>query len=193
MSEEFEVKGPHHEVLEGGEEQEHGSHHRFNSRLAVMTAIMASIGALLSYEASLSLGEAIILKNEAAIKKTEAADQWNFYQAKSNKQNLAELAAKLSSGQDREASNNEVARYAAEKTEIQVQAEKLEELSRQADALSEDFLHAHHKWATGTTALQIAISLAAIALLTRRNWLQYLSLACAAAGTAIGVLAWFGL
>ncbi len=54
---------------------------------------MAAIGALLSYEASLSLGEAIVYKNEAAINKTEAWDQWNFYQSKSNKENLAELGA----------------------------------------------------------------------------------------------------
>lgn len=46
-----------------------------NGRHAVMTAIMATIGALLSYEASVSLGEAIIFKNEASIKKMEASDQ----------------------------------------------------------------------------------------------------------------------
>ena len=86
MGEEFEVKGPHEEVLEG---EEGGK--SFNNRIAVMTAIMATIGALISYEASVTLGEAILSKNEAAIKKTEAADQWNFYQAKSNKQNLAEV------------------------------------------------------------------------------------------------------
>ena len=92
MSEEFEVKGPHEEVLEGGEEALGDK--KFNNRIAVMTAIMATLGALISYEASVTLGEAILSKNEAAIKKTEAADQWNFYQAKSNKQNLAELATK---------------------------------------------------------------------------------------------------
>ncbi len=39
--------------------------------------------------------DALLFKNEAAIRKTEASDQWNFYQAKSNKQNLAELGATL--------------------------------------------------------------------------------------------------
>ena len=78
MGEEFEVKGPHEEVLEGGE-----GGHGFNNRIAVMTAIMATLGALLSYEASFTLSEAIMFKNEAAIKKTEAANQWNYYQAKS--------------------------------------------------------------------------------------------------------------
>lgn len=81
MIEEFEVKGPHEEALEG-EKASQG----FNNRLAVLTAIMATLGALLSYEASLTLGEAIILKNEASIKKTESSNQWNYYQAKSKKQ-----------------------------------------------------------------------------------------------------------
>jgi len=187
MSEEFEVKGPHEEVLEA-EEGSKG----FNGRLAVMTAIMAAIGALLSYEASLTLGEAIIFKNEAAIKKTEASDQWNFYQAKSNKQNLAELTAKLTTGKDREDSKNSASRYATEKIEIQKKAEELEKLSREADTRSENYMHDHHRWATGTTALQIAISLAAIALLTRRKWLQYASLISAAIGAMFGLFAWFG-
>src|SRR5664279_1484386 len=124
MSEEFEVKGLHEEVLEGGEE---GS--SFNNRLAVMTAIMATIGALLSYEASVTLGEAIIFKNEASIKKTEASDQWNYYQAKGNKQNLAELAAKLTTGKEHDDSKSEALRYNSEKSEIKKKAEDLEKLS----------------------------------------------------------------
>jgi len=193
MSEEFEVKGPHEEILEGGGEKPGHHPHGFNSRLAVMTAIMASLGALLSYQASLTLGEAIISKNEASIKNTEAADQWNFYQAKSNKQNLAELAAKLTGGQERDDSRKESARYADEKAAIQTKALELEQLAHEADLRSERYLNSHHRWATGTTALQIAISLAAIALLTRRGWLEFASLACAAVGVGFGALAWLGM
>lgn len=188
MSEEFEVKGPHEEVLEANVES-----NGFNGRLAVMTAIMATIGALLSYEASVSLGEAIIFKNEASIKKTEASDQWNYYQAKGNKQSLAELAAKITTGKDQEDSKQEVLRYNDEKKEIKKKAEEFENLSHEADEHSEQYMHHHHRWATGTTALQIAISLAAIALLTRRKWLQYASLTCAVVGVTFGVLAWFGI
>ncbi|MDI1362019.1 DUF4337 domain-containing protein [Methylotenera sp.] len=188
MSEEFEVKGPHEEVLEANEESR-----GFNGRLAVMTAVMATIGAILSYEASVTLGEAIIFKNEASIQKTNASDQWNFYQAKSNKQSLAELAAKLTSGKDQVDNKNDALRYAAEKSDIKKKAEKFEELSHKADESSEHSMHLHHRWATGTTALQIAISLAAIALLTRRRWLQYASMFCALIGLGFGICAWFGI
>jgi len=40
------------------------------------------------------------------------------------------------------------------------------------------------------TALQIAISLAAITLLTRKKWLQYASYGVAAAGSGLAALAW---
>ena len=191
MSEEFEVKGPHEEVLEGGEEALGDK--KFNNRIAVMTAIMATLGALISYEASVTLGEAILSKNEAAIKKTEAADQWNFYQAKSNKQNLAELATKLTAGKDHDDKAKDIARYATEKIEIKKKAEATEKLSREADERSEKYMHSHHRWATGVTMLQIAISLAAITILTRKNWLEYVSLSCAGIGVVFGVLAWFGI
>jgi len=188
MGEEFEVKGPHEEVLEGGEEGK-----GFNNQIAVMTAIMATLGALLSYEASFTLSEAIMMKNEAAIRKTEAANQWNYYQAKSSKQNIAELATKVTSSNEQEKKKNDVARYIAEKAEIKKKAEATEKLSLEADEHSEKFMHSHHRWATGVTMLQIAISLAAITILTRRRWLEYASLTCAGIGVVFGALAWFGM
>jgi hypothetical protein len=42
-----------------------------------------------------------LYKNNAAIKKTEASNQWNYFQAKSTKQSLAELARPGARGQGR--------------------------------------------------------------------------------------------
>ncbi len=184
MSEEFDVRGPHEEALE--EVREEGS---FGARLAVMTAIMATAGALLSYEAGLTLSEALMSKNESAIHKTEASDQWNYYQAKGNKENLAILAAKLTTGADRLANQEEAKHYAQEKTNIKQSADEFEKKSLAADKESERYMHAHHLWATSATAMQIGISLAAIALLTHRRWLQFASLACAISGLAVAVFA----
>jgi hypothetical protein len=47
-------------------------------------------------------------------------------------------------------------------------------------------MHVHHRWAQATTALQISIALAAIALLTRRKWLEWGVFGVAAVGTALG-------
>lgn len=185
---EFEVKGPHEEVLEGGHAEERGSN---NNRLALMTAIMATFGALLSYEASITLGEAIIFKNEASIKQTEASDQWNYYQSKNIKQILAELSLTLNTN-NKGKTQQDIARYITEKAEIKKKAEHIETLSHKANEQSERFMEHHHRWETGTTMLQIAISLAAIAILTRSKWLEYASLGCACIGILFGAIAFFG-
>src|SRR5208283_4283010 len=107
MSEAFEVPGPHeHEVEHQGL---HGD--PFAGRIAVMTAIFATIGALFGYMAGATQNEALLFKNEAAIRRAEASDQWNFYQAKSSKQNLAELGATLPSGEQQARYAKEVERY----------------------------------------------------------------------------------
>ena len=78
---------------------------------------------------------------------------------------------------------------AAEKTAIQHQAEALEKESATWEARSEEQMHLHHRWAQATTVLQVAIALAAIALLTRRRWLEYAMFAMGAAGLCLGALA----
>ena len=164
----FHVHGPHdHEV-------EHVAQHggdTFTSRLAVLTAILSTIGALFGYMGGHSQNAALLLKNEAAIQKTSAANQWNYYQAKSNKQNLAELSITLTSGETQEKYKQDVARYKKEKEEIKVDAEKLEAQAKSADQKSELERHVHARWALATTLLQIAIAMSAITLLTRKRWL----------------------
>lgn len=182
----FHVHGPHdHEV-------EHAAHggDDFSSRIAVMTAILATVGALFGYEGGATQNSAAMFKNDAAIKKTEASNQWNYYQAKSNKQNLAELAITLP-GADQEKYRAEVERYKKDKEEIKVEAEKLEKASKDFDKKSEESMHQHHRWAMAMTAEQIAISLAAITLLTKKKWLQYAAYGVAAVGIGLGLLAWF--
>src|SRR6266481_6127296 len=130
MSEGFHVHGPHdHEVEHQGQ---HGD--PFAGRIAVMTAIFATIGALFGYMGGATQNAALLFKNEATIRKTEASDQWNFYQAKSSKKYLAE-----------------VERYKKEKEDIKRAAEKLEKASQDAEAMSEASMHVHHRWAQATT------------------------------------------
>lgn len=50
-------------------------------------------------------------------------------------------------------------------------------------------MHQHHRWAQATTALQVAIALAAIALLTKKKWLEYGMYGVAAVGLGVGALA----
>jgi len=186
MSEgEFHVHGPHEHEVE--HQAQHGD--PFAGRIAVMTAIFATIGASFGYMGGATQNDALLFKNEAAIRKTEASDQWNFYQAKSSKQNLAELGATLTSGEQQARYQKEVDRYKKEKEEIMPEAKKLEQQSKEAEEKSEASMHVHHRWAQATTLIQIAIALAAITILTRNKGLQYVSYGVAAVSVAIGALA----
>ena len=186
----FHVHGPHdHEV-------EHVTQHggdSFTARLAVLTAVLSTVGAIFGYMGGHSQNAALLLKNEAAIQKTSASNQWNYYQAKSNKQNLAELSITLTSGDVQEKYRQEVERYKQEKAEIKDDADKLEAVAREADKKSEVEMHVHERWALATTLLQIAIALSAITLLTRKRWLLAGVFGATGLGLLAGVMGFFHL
>jgi len=192
MSEAFEVPSPHEKHIEHTTEHAHGRGDNFASRIAVMTALMATLGAMLSYQAGSTESEAAMDKNNAAIIKTEAANQWNYYQAKSSRQNLAELATHIP-GVDAAHYKDEIERYKSQKEDVRKQAEKLEATSKEWDQKSEEALHQHHRWAQAMTAIQIAISLAAITLLTRKEWLKRMSYTAGGVAVVLGALAWLHL
>ncbi|MDN4054293.1 DUF4337 domain-containing protein [Massilia sp. YIM B02763] len=182
----FHVHGPHDHAVEHA--AQHGSD-GFSNNIAVMTAVLATVGALFGYLGGATQNDAALFKNDAAIAKTTAANAWNYYQAKSSRQNLAELAATLP-GVDGAKYKADAARYEAQKADIKKEAEKYEAEAERYNAKSERALHTHHQWALATTAEQIAISLAAITLLTRRRWLLGATYAVAGIGLLLGAFAW---
>ena len=184
----FHVHGPHDHELE------HAAQHEpkgLAGQLAVVTAILATVGAMFAYMGGATQADAGLFKNDAAIKKTEASNQWNYYQSKSSKQNLSELALELAPESRKAFYADEIKRYKTEKAEIKLEAEKLEKASKDWDDQSAEKMHQHHRWAQATTALQIAIALAAIALLTKKRWLEKLVFGVSAIGMVVGGLAWF--
>ena len=186
----FHVHGPHEHELE------HAAAHEpkgMAGQLAVATAVIATVGALFGYMGGATQANAGLHKNDAAIRKTEAANQWSFYQAKSNKQNLSEIAADLAPVERRTFYVEEAKRYKSEKNEIMAEAKRLDEESKSFDRKSEELMHQHHRWAQATTALQISIAMAAIALLTKSVWLEKFVFVLSGIGVVVGALAWFHL
>lgn len=182
----FHAHGPHdHEV----EHQSHAEPRGMAGRLAVATALIATVGAIFAYMGGLAQLNAGLYKNDAAIKKTEAANQWAFYQAKNNRQNVSELAVDLVPDARKEFYRGEAARYKSEKGDIQKKAQELEKESLEWNEKSEREIHVEHRWQQATTALQISIALAAIALLTRSRRLQFGVYGVAAIGVLLGILA----
>ncbi len=188
----FHVHGPHDHELEHAAQGGHDKHEQGGgmiAQIAVITAIIATVGAIFSYMGGATQANAGLYKNNAALRKTEASNQWNYFQAKSTKQALAELARDLAADDKKPTYQSKVDRYEKEKGEIKSVADKLEADALQWDMQSDEQMHQHHRWAQATTVLQIAIALAAIALLTRKKWFEYAMFGLAGVGLLIGGLA----
>jgi hypothetical protein len=125
---------------------------RYVSLMVVALAVATGIGALKagSYSSRVMLTQA------------QASDTWAFYQAKSIKQRLAEIEARQAAGDEAASSAAEATRYRAEEKELQTKAERLES-ARDAASLHGPPL------AFAITALQIAIALASVCLITKRR------------------------
>jgi hypothetical protein len=188
----FHVHGPHDHELE------HATHHAAHgdaaggmiNQIAMFTAVIATVGAIFAYMGGATQANAGLYKNNAAIKKTEASNQWNYFQAKSTKQSLAEVSRDLApAAADKEKYQAKIDRYEKEKKDIQAKAESIENEAKEWDGKSDAQMHQHHRWAQATTALQVSIALAAIALLTKKKWLEYGMFGVGAIGVAIGIAA----
>ena len=83
----FHVHGPHDHAVEHAAQHEGSDLAQY---VAIFTAILATLGAIVSYQGGATQNEAMLYKNEAVLKKAQASDQWGFYQAKSSKQHLME-------------------------------------------------------------------------------------------------------
>lgn len=181
------VHGAHDHALE------HEAHKGgLAQQIAIFTAVLATVGAIVSFFGGDTQNKALLYKNEAVLKRAEASDQWNYYQAKSMKQNLAELAVSIAADPAKaEGYRREAQRYAAEKKEIEKQARSLEAEARGFSAKSEHALHPHHLLSLSMTLLQIAIALASVTVLTQKRWLLAGAGVSALAGAALGIVAWF--
>jgi hypothetical protein len=178
----FHVHGAHEHELEHAAQRGPG----LAQQVAVFTAILATLGAFVSYQGGAAQNEAMMYKNEAVLKKAEASDQWAYYQSKSMKGHLAELAAHLTRDADKSAQySKDVERYEKEKKEIRLKAEAFDEESKKANEKSEQIYHPHHRLAQAMTLIQISISLASITALTRKRWLFAAALVSAISGAAL--------
>ena len=176
----------------GSEKKEHDTWTRF---IAVVTAILAVVAAIGALRAGLLVNEALLSKNEEISLRTQATDQWNYYQSKSIKGVVyAATAALLPPGSPLlRKSQAEIARYAREQQAIQTKAEDMEKSADEKDKEAAKDMDQHHIFAFSVSLCQIAIALSAIAALTRSRRVWVFSLAAGLAGVAALVGGFFGL
>jgi Domain of unknown function (DUF4337) len=143
--------------------------------LAVCAAIVASLEAI---ETSETIGE----KNGAVLKQSQASDQWAFYQAKSMKQKMLEIAA--SNGHPKAVDfEKDIARYKTETKDIEKKAHELEHQRDEALESAHKHEHRHHGLTTAATLLHVAIAVATIAIITKgQKWPWFAALILGALG-----------
>ncbi len=179
------------EKLEEAAEHAHGAHkgeHRSEPWLvwlSLSTAIIAVLAAIGSLQSGSYANDAIVQKNDAILHQSKADDAWSYYQAKGVKAAFYAMQAdpKWQAAADKEKT---------EQNEVRATATEEEKKVAEDDERSEHSLHVHHQYAKSVTISQIAIALAAIAALTRKRLMWFVSLGVGAAGAAyflIGLLA----
>jgi hypothetical protein len=172
---------------------EHEAHRGgLGQAVAIFSALLATVGAVVSFLGGHTQNEALLYKNHAVLKKAEASDQWAYYQAKGVKRNIAEFAATTTNDPAKvEFYRNEAKRYGAEQKEIEAKARALDKESEASNERSDHALHPHEKLAVSMTLLQIAIALASITVLTQKRWLLAGAAIAALGGAGLGIAAWF--
>ena len=155
--------------------------------VALTTAILAAVTAVVSLHAGSTVNEALVLKSEATQQQARASDQWAYYQAKGIKGAVAASAATSYAATGRPTPDSlrlVPARYAADQVKIQVEARKLEGERDAKSAEADALLAAHQHLAFAVALLQVAIALGAVAALTR----QRLALAFSALSGVAGII-----
>jgi len=131
-------------------------------RVALTAAILAVLASISSLEAEHTAAEAILHKNDAVL-----------WQAKSIKLHLQELRP------------GEASPAAADRSEIVASEERARADERERDeanAAAMARFEQHHRFAIGTSLLQIAIVLETVAAVVGRRWLWYGGMLVGAAG-----------
>jgi hypothetical protein len=157
-------------------------------RVAIFTALLAALGAVVSFQGSHLMNEVLLKKNEAVLRKAEATNEWNHYQSTSTKAHIMELAQELAP--ERAAQfDDKVKKYTAQKDELQGKARALDAASARADQESDELNRPHARLALAMIFLQIAISIASITALTQQRWLFVVAIVSASGAIGLWTLA----
>jgi len=161
---------------------------RFLKQIALTTAVLAAFASVASLKAGGTVNEALALKTDATRLRTEASDEWAYYQAKGTKAAVQEAARSswLAAGKEPPPEYQaRIKRYEEEQKEIQAQAREKEREAEEKQREAEELLHRHHSFANAVALFQVSIALGAVAALTRNRSVWLASVLLGLAGAAV--------
>src|SRR5213593_4172004 len=157
---------------------------RISTRVAVTAAILAVLASISALQAERTAAESILAKNEAVLAQSRASDEWALRQAKSIKLHLQELAPGGPADVERQRAD-----IAASEERARTAEHERDEANRAATERFEE----HHRFAVGTSLLQIAIVLETIAAVLDRRSLWWGGMAVGAVGALAFANGFLGL
>ena len=204
-----------HERLEHIEHTKHAAHDWFDRRVAMTMAIVAAALACVTLLSHRSHNDTLRLQNEGNTLKTEASvlqniasDEWAYYQAKNIRRHEYEAYLRLlpvlahepgTEDKCKEAEahwSKEAARYTRELKEQQAKAkgleEKRDEKLHEAEEKFEASHHVHHqadRFDLGELAVELALVLCSISVLTKQSSFWFVGIVCGVIGIIIAVTA----
>src|SRR5438477_8783978 len=171
------------ELLEA-EELERSRERALRTRVAVTAATLAVLASLSALQAERTAAESILRKNDAVLAQSRASDEWANRQTKSIKPHLKELAP--GGPGDTTAQRAEIA---ASEERAREDEHRRDEANREATERFEQ----HHRFAVGTSLLQIAIVLETVAAVLGRAPLWWIGIIVGALGAAAFANGFLGL
>jgi hypothetical protein len=154
-----------------------------NRRVGILVAvvgILLSVVTIASHRAH----------TQTVIHRTEANDQWSYYQAKKIRENNAEVALTLIPSLATDASKTEAAvhKLEAARAKYASDAEKIQEDARAKDAESEVEEHRALYFDIGEGLLELGLVLCSLFFLARKRFFPLLGVLASVTGTIMGVL-----
>ncbi len=170
----------------------HHAHHgsdKLSQWVALFTALLAALGAVLGYQTNRLMDDVLLQKNDAVLMKAHATDQWNYYQSVSTKMHLMELAKVLSPADKQQPFDAQIVKYKKQKEDIKAIAEKFDNDSAKANQEVTRLDAPHNLLSMAMIMFQISVALASITALTQRSWLIVVAALSSISGIGLWVYA----
>ncbi len=159
--------------------------------ISLTTAFLAVIAAVSALQAGKLANESLISKNESILAQAKASDQWNYYQSAGIKSNSAKHTVAILMALPGHAPNagavweKEAAHYDDRKQKAMDDAKEFEKKRDEQAGEAEVLLKHHEIFALCVTCTQVAIALSAIAALTKRRAVWYVSMLAGVVGLVL--------
>jgi uncharacterized protein HemX len=169
------------------EDMHHAAHHsseKWVGWVAVSSALIAALAAVTILMAG-------TYEHHSMEKLLEANDKWAQYQSKSLKQQLVRTRLAVYAASTRELAEKQHKEMEKDEKDLDRYDEEMKEIKVEGDKLTTEaksYSTRHGTLAKGVTMFQVAIAVAAIAVLAKRPPLWYVGLGLGVAGTVFLIL-----